>query len=73
MREKKKNKQKNKKKGKVRIIVGVMTREQVSDSTLPSEGKEREMEVLSPCRIGEGTNILSPHHGEPRIPTDQTP
>ena len=45
MREKKKNKQNNKKKGKVRIVVGVMTREQDSDSTLPSEGKEREMEV----------------------------
>ena len=33
-REKKKNK-KNKRKGKVRIVVGVMTREPESDSTLP--------------------------------------
>ena len=63
-REKKKNKRNNKKKGKVRIIAGVMTREQDSDSTLPPEGKEREMGVLSPHRMGERMNTLSPHHGE---------
>ena len=33
MREKKKNKKNDKKKGEVRIIAGVMTREQDSDST----------------------------------------
>ena len=64
MREKKKNKRNNKKKGKVRIIAGVMTREQDSDSTLPPEGREREMEILSPHRTGERKNILSPCHGE---------
>ena len=73
MREKKKNKQNNKKKGKVRIVAGIMTREQDSDSTLPSEGKEREMEVLSPHRIGEGTNTLSLHRGEPRIQPTEPP
>ena len=41
IREKKKNKRNSKKKGKVRIIAGVMTREQDSDSTLPPEGEER--------------------------------
>ena len=41
-----------------------MTREQDSDSTLPSEGREREVEVLSPHRMGEKKTILSPHHGE---------
>ena len=67
MREKKKNKRNNKKKGKVRIIAGVMTREQDSDSTLSPEGKEREMEILSPHRTREGRNTLSPRCGEPLI------
>ena len=49
-REKKNNKRNNKKKGKVRIIAGIMTREQDSDSTLPPEGKEREMGILS-CAV----------------------
>ena len=39
MREKKKNKKNDKKKGKVRIIAGVMTREQDSDSTLSPRGR----------------------------------
>ena len=52
MREKKKNKRNNQKKGRVKIVAGVMTREQDSDSTLLSEGKGREGEMLSPRRIG---------------------
>ena len=52
MREKKKNRRNNKKRGKVKIIAGVMTREQDSDSTLLPKGREREVEILSPCRIG---------------------
>ena len=40
-REKRKNRKNNKKKGKVKIIAGIMTREQESDSTL-SPGKEEE-------------------------------
>ena len=75
MREKKKNKRNNKKKGKVRIIAGVMTREQDSDSTLSPEGREREMEILSPHRTGERKNIWSPHHGEslfqPTVPPQE--
>ena len=67
MKEKKKNKQNNKKKEKVRIIAGVMTREQDSDLTVSPEGKEREMGVLSPHEIGEGMNTLSLHRGEPLI------
>ena len=39
MREKKKNKKNDKKKGKVRIIAGVMTREQDSDSILLPGGR----------------------------------
>ena len=76
MREKKKNKRNNKKKGKVRIIASVMTREQDSDSTLPSEGREREVEVLSPHRTGERKTELSPCHGEslfqPTMPPQET-
>ena len=66
-REKKQNKRNNKKKGKVRIIAGVMTKEQDSDSTLPTKGKERDMGVLSPRGMGEGMNTLSLHHDEPQI------
>ena len=44
--EKRKNK-KNKKKGKVRIVAGIMTREQDSDSTLPPEEGERKIETPS--------------------------
>ena len=39
-REAKKNK-KNKKRGKVKIVAGIMTREQESDSTLSPEKEER--------------------------------
>ena len=53
-----------------------MTREQDSDSTLPPEGREREMEILSPYRMGERKNILSPCHGEsliqPTVPPQET-
>ena len=73
MREKKKNKRNNKKKGKVRIIAGVMMREQDSDSTLPPEGEERRIGVSSPRRMGEGMNILSPHHREPVIQPAMSP
>ena len=76
MREKKKNKQNNKKKGKVRIIAGVMTREQDSDSTLSPEGREREMRVSSPRGMGEEMNTLGSHRGElliqPTVPPQET-
>ena len=60
MREKKKNKRNNRRRGKVKIVAGVMTREQDSDSTLPSE--RREVEIVSPHRIGDkgtwGAHVL---------------
>ena len=65
MREKKKNKWNNKRKGKVRIVAGVMTREQDSDSTLSPEGKEGEVRVLSPRRMREDITTLSTHRNEP--------
>ena len=64
MREKKKNKRNNRKRGRVKIIAGVMTREQDSDSTLPSEGRERGEEILSPHRIGGRENLGGLHPSE---------
>ena len=51
IKEKKKSKRNNRKRGKVRIIAGVMMREQDSDSTLLSEGRDRGEEILTPCRM----------------------
>ena len=48
MREKKKNKKNDKKKGKVRIIAGVMTREQDSDSTLSPGGRRQNIGMPPP-------------------------
>ena len=53
-RERKNNRKNNKKKGKVRIIAGIMTREQESDSTLPPEKEEREIGTVSPWRLERG-------------------
>ena len=47
-REKKKNKKNDKKKGKVKIIAGVMTKEQDSDSTLSPEGRGQRLETPPP-------------------------
>ena len=63
IREKKKNRKNNKKKGKVRIIAGIMTREQESDSTLPHEKEERDISTGSPWRIGRTENKLNPPFG----------
>ena len=63
MREKKKNRKNNKKKGKVRIIAGIMTREQESDSTLPPKKEERDMSTGSPWKFGRGKNKLNPPLG----------
>ena len=57
-RERNKNKKNNRKRGKVKIVAGVMTREQDSDSTLPPEGERREIEILSPHRPGERRGAL---------------
>ena len=48
MREKKKNKKNDKKKGKVRIVAGVMTREQDSDSTSSPGGRGQRIEMPPP-------------------------
>ena len=50
-REKKKNKKNDKKRGKVKIVAGIMTRQQESDSTLSPEKEERGIEALSPQRL----------------------
>ena len=69
MREKKKNKRNNRKKGRVKIVAGIMTREQDSDSTLLSEERRREGEILSPRRMQEQENLMDLHSGEvPREP-----
>ena len=69
MREKKKNKRNNRKKGRVKIVAGIMTREQDSDSTLLSEERRREGEILSPQRMQEQENLMDLHSREvPREP-----
>ena len=62
-REKKKNKKNSRKRGKVKIVAGVMTREQDSDSTLPPKREGRGMETPLPSRPGEGRDVLSPRGG----------
>ena len=44
-REQRKNRKNNKKKGKVKIVAGIMTREQESDSTLSPEREEGGVET----------------------------
>ena len=61
-REVKKNK-KNKKKGKVKIVAGIMTREQESDSTLSPEKEERGVEAPSPQRLDGRQGYQHPLHG----------
>ena len=50
-REKRKNKKNNKKRGKVKIVAGIMTREQESDSTPSPERGEGGIETPSPQRL----------------------
>ena len=50
-REKRKNRKNNKKKGKVKIVAGIMTREQESDSTLSPEKEEGGIATPSPQRL----------------------
>ena len=59
-REAKKNK-KNKKRGKVKIVAGIMTREQESDSTLSPE-KEGGVKTPSPQRLGGRQGYQRPLH-----------
>ena len=62
-REVKKNR-KNKKKGKVKIVAGIMTREQESDSTLSHEKEEGGVEIPSPQRLDRRWGYQRPLHGE---------
>ena len=50
IQEKRKNRKNNRKKGKVRIIAGIMTREQESDSTSPPEREEGKVSQTSPWK-----------------------
>ena len=60
-REAKKNK-KNKKRGKVKIVAGIMTREQESDSTLSPKKEEGGVETPSPQRLGGRQGYQHPLH-----------
>ena len=53
----KKNKKNNKKRVKVKIVAGIMTREQESDSTLSPEKEEGGVENTFPTKIGWKTRI----------------
>ena len=61
-RETKKNK-KNKKRGKVKIVAGIMTREQESDSTLSPEKEEGGVETSSPQKLDGRRGYQRPLHG----------
>ena len=62
-REKRKNKKNNKKRGKVKIVAGIMTREQESDSTLSPEKEEGGIETPSPQRLEGRRGYQCPLHG----------
>ena len=61
-REMRKNKKNNKKRGKVKIVAGIMTREQESDSTLSPEEEEGGVETPSPQRLGGRRGYQPPLH-----------
>ena len=56
-REKRKNKKNNKKRGKVKIVAGIMTREQESDSTLSPEKEEGRNRNTFTTKIRRKTRI----------------
>ena len=62
-REKRKNRKNNKKKGKVKIVAGIMTREQENDSTLSPEKEEGGLETPSPQRPEGRRGYQHPLHG----------
>ena len=64
MREKKKNKKNDKKKGKVRIIVGVMMREQDSDSTVSPGGRGQKTGMPPPQQPNRRGDTRDHSHGE---------
>ena len=62
VRETRKNK-KNKKRGKVKIVAGIMTREQESDSTLSPEKEEGGVGTQSPRKVDGRREYQCPLHG----------
>ena len=62
VRETRKNK-KNKKRGKVKIVAGIMTREQESDSTLSPEKEEGGVGTRSPRKVDGRWEYQRPLHG----------
>ena len=58
-RERTKNKR-NRKRGRVKIVAGVMTREQDSDSTIPPEGEKGGIRILSPRKPEERESTSYP-------------
>ena len=61
-REKRKNRENSKKRGKVKIVAGIMTREQESDSTLSPEKEEGGVETPSPQRLEGRRGYQPPLH-----------
>ena len=61
-REARKNKKNNKKRGKVKIVAGIMTREQESDSTLSPEKEEGGVGTPSPQRLEGRRGYQPPLH-----------
>ena len=62
-REARKNKKNTKKRGKVKIIAGIMTREQESDSTISPEKEEGGVKTPSPQRLEGRQGYQRPLHG----------
>ena len=62
-KEKRKNKKNNKKRGKVKIVVGIMTREEESDSTQSHEKEEGGIGTPSPQRLEGRRGYQHPLHG----------
>ena len=62
-REAKKNQRNTKKRGKVKIIAGIMTREQESDSTISPEKEEGGVKTPSPQRLEGRQGYQRPLHG----------
>ena len=56
------NKKNNKKRGKVKIVAGIMTREQESDSTLSPEKEEGGVGTPSPQRLEGRRGYQPPLH-----------
>ena len=61
-REQRKNKKNTKKRGKVKIVAGIMTREQESDSTLSPEKEEGGVKTPSPQRLEGRQGYQRPLH-----------